>query len=70
MKNYMLKSVVHVYNIEVTLYKYTFSASSVLEGIVGFFFFGCWWVFIGAHRLSLVVGHGLSCPAAYGILVA
>ena len=38
MKNYMLKSVVHVYNIEVTLYKYTFSASSVLEGIVGFFF--------------------------------
>ena len=38
MKNYMLKSIVHVYNIEVTLYKYTFSASSVLEGIVGFFF--------------------------------
>ena len=25
------------------------------------------WVFLATHRLSLVVGHGLSCPVACGI---
>lgn len=46
----MLRSIVHVYYVEVTHYKYTFSASSVLEGIVGLFvFFSFFWLLVDLH---------------------